>query len=130
MYQTAKWLHRYGYFGPAGADILETQDGEFYIVDLNVRTSGSLGLPLMQTHFTSRGLQCASSISATVRKSRDEFCEQWRGELESGQLCIVAWYQDKNVGLSYVDVVVGAEDDEHLTEMLSKIRSLTEQVTF
>lgn len=130
MHQTAKWLHQHGYFGPAGADILETQNGEFYIVDLNVRTSGSLCLPLLQTHFTSRGFQCASSISATVRKSRDEFCEQWRGELESGQLCIVAWYEDKNAGLSYGDVVVGAEDEEHLTEMLSKIRSSTEQVTF
>ncbi len=128
--QTAAWLSEQGYFGPAGADILETKDGDYQIVDLNVRTSGSLCLPLMQSHFTSRGLQCASSLSVTVQKSRQEFCEQWRDELESGKLCIVAWYEDDDAGKSFGDVVVGAEDDDALSEVLAKIRELTEQVTF
>jgi len=128
--QTATFLHKKGYFGPAGADFLETKEGDLQIVDLNVRTTGSLLLPLMKTHFTSRGYHSASSLSVTVEKSRDEFCEHWRPELEAGQLCIVAWYEDLNAGKSYGDVVVGAEDDEGLTEMLAKVRESTEQVTF
>jgi len=128
--QTAELLHKKGYFGPAGADFLETQDGDLQIVDLNVRTTGSLLLPLMRKHFTSRGYHSASSLSVTVENSRDEFCEQWRKELEAGQLCIVAWYEDLYAGKSYGDVVVGAEDDDRLTEMLAKVRESTEQVTF
>lgn len=128
--KVGKFLHQHGYFGPAGVDILETKDGDYQIVDLNVRTSGSLALPLLRTHFTSRGFYSASSISVTVEKSRDEFCQQWRVELEAGQLCILAWYEDQRAGKSYGDVVVGAEDEDHLAQMLEKVRKDSEQVTF
>ena len=125
-----RWLHQQGYIGPAGVDILETLNGDFQIVDLNVRTSGSLSLPLLRTHFTSRGFFSASSVSITAQKSRDEFCEQWRAELEAGQLCILAWYEDHHAGKSYGDVVVGAKDEKELETMLEKVREVSEQVTF
>jgi hypothetical protein len=125
-----QFLHKQGYIGPAGVDILETKSGDFQIVDLNVRTSGSLSLPLLRTHFTSRGFYSASSISVTVEKSRDEFCQQWRTEVEAGQLCILAWYEDQRAGKSYGDVVVGAKDEADLTKMLEKVRNVSEQVTF
>ena len=124
------WLHKQGYVGPAGVDILETKSGEFEIVDMNVRTSGSLCLPLLQTHFTSRGLHWASSSSVTVSESRRGFCEQWRAELESGHMCIVAWYEDGNVGKSYGDIVVGAEDEATLAQILDSVRQVSESVTF
>ena len=125
-----RWLHQQGYVGPAGVDILETQSGDFQIVDLNVRTSGSLSLPLLRTHFTSRGFYCASSVSITTQESRGDFREQWRAELEAGQLCILAWYEDHNAGKSYGDVVVGAVDENDLETMLEKVREVSEQVTF
>ena len=128
--KTASWLHRHGYSGPAGIDILETKEGSYEIVDLNVRTSGSLNLPLMRKHFTSRGMHCASSLSITVADSREEFCEHWRTEIESGQLCILAWYEDGGAGKSFGDVVVGAKDDESLVDMLAKVRKASDQVTF
>lgn len=126
----ASFLHGQGYVGPAGADFLETKDGDFQIVDLNVRTSGSLCLPLLRTHFTDRGFYCASSLSVTVQKSRTEFCEQWRAELELGQLCIVAWYEDNNAGASFGDVVAAAEDENALGKMIAKVREYTDTVTF
>ena len=124
------FLHKQGYFGPAGVDILEMKNGDYQIVDLNVRTSGSLSLPLLRTHFTSRGFYSASSISVTVEKSRDAFCEQWQAELKAGQLCILAWYEDQRAGKSYGDVVVGAKDEDDLAKMLEKVRKVSEQVTF
>lgn len=126
----ASWLHKQGYMGPAGADILETRAGDFQIVDLNVRTSGSLCLPLMREHFTSRGFMSATSISITIPQSREEFCEKWREEVESGQLCILAWYEDEYAGKSFGDVVVGAEDEERLSEVLERVRRVSEKVTF
>ena len=128
--KVAQWLHDQGYIGPAGVDILETKNGDFQIVDMNVRTSGSLCLPLLRTHFTSRGFYCASSSHITFRESREEFCEQWRAELESGQLCIEAWFEDENALNSYGDVVVRAEDEVRLAEMLDRLRKVSDQVTF
>jgi hypothetical protein len=37
---TAKFLHDHGYFGVVGIDVLKTQDGGHYLVDLNPRLTG------------------------------------------------------------------------------------------
>ena len=126
----ATWLHEQDYLGPAGVDLLQTQDGDFQIVDLNMRTSGSLSSPLLRTHFISRGLQCASSVSITVQVSRHECFRRWRAELESGQMCILAWYEDGYAEKSFGDVVVGAEDEVRLEGILNRVREVSEQVTF
>lgn len=154
MRQTAEWVGKRGYIGPVGIDILETKkipedeqlqkngvssaDGEktaHYIVDLNVRTSGSLALPLLKGHFTSRGLTCASSFSTTVKGSRKEFMETWREAFESGRMLIMAWYEDKtsNGGEeveSIGDVVVGGKDEKDLQHLMKRVRESTEEVTF
>lgn len=160
MRQTAEWVGgRHGYIGPVGIDILETKDvpkGELeelqkngvsetddgqktaqYIVDLNVRTSGSLALPLLKGHFTSRGLTCASSFSTTVKGSRVEFMETWREEFESGRMLIMAWYEDNNATgngekdvKSIGDVVVGGKDERDLQDLMKRVRDSTEEVTF
>lgn len=128
--RTGHWLHEHGYIGPAGVDILESKDGDLQIVDLNVRTSGSLCLPLMRNHFTSRGFHFAVSMSITAEESRQAFCKQWQGEIESGQICILAWYEDDNHGKSFGDIVIGAEDEARLQKALDKVRKATGQVTF
>lgn len=128
--RVATYLHKEGYIGPAGIDVLQTRYGDFQIVDMNVRTSGSLCLPLLQKHFTSRGYDSASSLSVTVTESRTDFCKQWSTELQAGQMCILAWYEDDYAKKSFGDVVVAAEDDHRLAEMLEKVRAVSEQVTF
>ncbi|EGO53237.1 hypothetical protein NEUTE1DRAFT_73672 [Neurospora tetrasperma FGSC 2508] len=154
MRQTAEWVGKHGYIGPVGIDVLETKDipkdelvqgngissadGEKtaqYIVDLNVRTSGSLALPLLKGHFTSRGMTCASSFSTTLRGSRKQFMETWREEFETGRMLIMAWYED-NTGNeekeveSIGDVVVGGKDEKDLQDLMKRVRESTEEVTF
>ncbi|EAA36255.2 hypothetical protein NCU01860 [Neurospora crassa OR74A] len=154
MRQTAEWVGKHGYIGPVGIDVLETKDipkdelvqgngissadGEKtaqYIVDLNVRTSGSLALPLLKGHFTSRGMTCASSFSTTLRGSRKQFMETWREEFETGRMLIMAWYEDdigneeKEVE-SIGDVVVGGKDEKDLQDLMKRVRESTEEVTF
>ncbi|KAL0468834.1 hypothetical protein QR685DRAFT_445226 [Neurospora intermedia] len=154
MRQTAEWVGKHGYIGPVGIDVLETTDipkdelvqgngissvdGERtaqYIVDLNVRTSGSLALPLLKGHFTSRGVTCASSFSTTLRGSRKQFMETWREEFETGRMLIMAWYEDdtgseeKEVE-SIGDVVVGGKDEKDLQNLMKRVRESTEEVTF
>jgi hypothetical protein len=140
MLEIAAWLHKYGYFGPTGADILETApvDSEstdstasFHIVDLNVRTSGSICLPLLRGHFLKRGFSCGSSFTITVKATRDEFVKQWRAEFESGRMCILSWYEDWSAGTSSIaDVAVGGEDESRLHEEMKKVRDTTDEVTF
>ncbi|KAJ4379061.1 hypothetical protein N0V85_008888 [Neurospora sp. IMI 360204] len=113
-----------------GIDILETKDipkdgeqlqhngissvdGEktaHYVVDLNVRTSGSLALPLLKGHFTSRGMTCASSFSTTAKGSRKEFM------VEGG----VRNWANADHGL----------DEKGLQDLMKRVRESTEEVTF
>ncbi|KFA46857.1 hypothetical protein S40293_10954 [Stachybotrys chartarum IBT 40293] len=131
----ARWIQGHGYIGPAGADILETaassdDKDNFHIVDLNIRTSGSLCLPLLRGHFTSRGLPCASSSSVSTRMNRKNFIALFSKEFSSGQMCILSWYEDTESGMSVADVAIGAVDEQGLEEAMKRMAQVTEQITF
>lgn len=132
MQRIAGWIAERGYVGPVGADVLETEQGELFIVDLNVRTCGSVSLPLLRGHFEGRGLGCASSFSIAVKGGRREFVEKWRAEFEEGRMLILSWYEDPDLekGGSVADVVVGGEDEDRLQELMRRVRESTEEVTF
>lgn len=144
MGRIAEWLgKRHGYHGPVGADVpvLETRTaGEtesndlretaHHVVDLNVRTTGSMYLPLLRGHFTSRGLDCASSFSVAVKGGRDGFIEKWRGVFESGRMVILSWYEDTTTGRSMATLAIGAEDEEALRDMTAHVNDTVEEVTF
>jgi hypothetical protein len=123
------WLQSYGYIGPAGADVLKNADG-FHVVDLNVRTTGSCCLPLLRTHFTSRGLGLASAFSIDVQQRRDEFLDIFRAEFHEGRMCILSWYEDKETGSSLAEVAIGGEDDDKLQELIDRVNEMSNSVTF
>ncbi|ROV91364.1 hypothetical protein VMCG_09707 [Cytospora schulzeri] len=142
MEQTAQWLSKgQGYHGPVGIDILETEmvgdtarhNGErppLQIVDLNVRVAGSMSLPLLKSHFTSRGLQCASVSMVTMRHGRPEFIARWKDDFESGRMIIISWYYDPGTNTSLGSIVVGGEDENILHEIIEKVHRTTGGVTF
>ncbi|KAK2053358.1 hypothetical protein LY76DRAFT_609200 [Colletotrichum caudatum] len=101
-----------------------------HIVDLNIRTSGSLCLPLLRRHFTSRGLMSGSSFSISCRQGRDDFIASFRDDFAAGRMCIVSWYEDPATGASLADVAVGAEDERGLRRAMQRVRDATEEVTF
>ncbi|KAK1658676.1 solid-state culture-specific ATP-grasp domain-containing protein [Colletotrichum godetiae] len=116
-------------------DIPHATDGKsdfpnFHIVDLNIRTSGSMCLPLLRTHFATRSLWSASSFSISYDKSRDAFIESFREDFEAGKMCIISWYEDPDTGCSLADVAVGAEDVDGLRRAMKRVRDATEEVTF
>ncbi|AEO64907.1 uncharacterized protein THITE_2047631 [Thermothielavioides terrestris NRRL 8126] len=143
--QIAAWVRERGYVGPVGADVLTTgtlaeaesgagQDSEdgggCFVVDLNVRTCGSLALPLLRGHFLERrGMACAGSLSVAYRGGRGEFMERWRAPLEKGRMVILSWYEDPRGGGSIGDVVVGGEDEGRLKELMQAVRESTEELT-
>ncbi|KAK2041765.1 hypothetical protein LZ31DRAFT_471851 [Colletotrichum somersetense] len=137
----AAWLRSHNYVGPAGADQTnghtngdhaepEEDLSHFHIVDLNIRTSGSLCLPLLRRHFTSRGLMSGSSFSISCRQGRNAFIASFRDDFAAGRMCIVSWYEDPATGVSLADVAVGAEDERGLRRAMQRVRDATEEVTF
>ncbi|RYP75778.1 hypothetical protein DL770_007345 [Monosporascus sp. CRB-9-2] len=144
----ASWLRSYNYVGPVGVDVLETaatdknsrmehcehgpvdELANFHVVDLNARTSGQLCLPLLRTHFTSRGLDSASSFFIRVWKKREAFVRAFQEDFETGRICILSWYEDPESDMSLGNVAVGAEDLNRLKEDMQRIRGVSEEVTF
>ncbi|OLN85235.1 hypothetical protein CCHL11_04389 [Colletotrichum chlorophyti] len=108
----------------------EEDFSNFHIVDLNIRTSGSMCLPLLKGHFTSRGLWSGSSFSISSKQGREEFIESFRYDFEAGRMCIISWYEDPDTGVSLADVAVGAEDQKGLRKAMKRVRDATEGVTF
>ncbi|TDZ41321.1 hypothetical protein CTRI78_v009766 [Colletotrichum trifolii] len=108
----------------------DDQFQHFHVVDLNIRTSGSLCLPLLRTFFTSRGLWSGSSFSISSKRGRDDFIEHFRDDFESGKMCIISWYEDPDTGFSLADVAVGAEDQSGLKKAMKRVRDATEEVIF
>ncbi|KAJ0166366.1 hypothetical protein CTA2_7575 [Colletotrichum tanaceti] len=102
----------------------------FHVVDLNIRTSGSLCLPLLRTHFTSRGLMSASSFSIGCAQGRDAFIADFADDFAAGRMCVVSWYEDPDTGASLADVAVGAEDEAGLRRAMQRVRDATDTVTF
>ncbi|KAL8756014.1 MAG: hypothetical protein Q9184_004636 [Pyrenodesmia sp. 2 TL-2023] len=131
MEEIGAWLHGYGYFGPCGADILEAMNSDdpaersttMKIVDLNVRTSGSLILGLLKGHFSGgRRLHEATVLSVTTKMTRGSFVGKLNDEYRAGRLVIVSWCEDVESKVSYGFVVVGAPNAEALDREVAKIK--------
>lgn len=149
-----RWLQDYGYVGPVGADVLETaapstSDNEgndtattghpdsyddamsrLFITDLNVRTAGSLCLPLLRGHFVKRQLLFASSFSLSAQSSRESFSLMFSHEIEVGGMVIISWYEDHTTGVSWADVVVGGVDREELNKIILRVKEAADEVTW
>lgn len=142
MAQTAEWLNKeHGYFGPVGIDVLESelpavQNGDtdaktcLFIVDLNVRTSGSMSLPLLKGHFTARGMTCASTCTISTFKTRDAFIEQWKRDFMSGSMIIMSWYESPESKMSIGSIIIGAVDRTGLESNIARLRRYTDEVKF
>lgn len=139
MQKIGIWLYKYGYYGPCGADILETASEDsnrdesttLNIVDLNVRTSGSLVLGLMRGHFFERrGLHEASSFSVNVKMSRESFIKKFESHFREGKMVIVSWYEDLESGVSFGNVVIGAENKQELDNKVTEVKKVATEIHF
>ncbi|QPH09537.1 hypothetical protein C2857_000369 [Epichloe festucae Fl1] len=107
MGKAALFLHQKGYYGPAGIDILTNAAGEQYIIDLNVRITGTFILGLVTGHFTKRGLDRAMVEAAYFSCSRTAFEEAFARAIQDGRIIITAWTYDESVSLSFGVFIIG-----------------------
>lgn len=123
MGKIGKFLHQKGYYGAVNADVLEDTSGNQYIVDLNVRMPGSYVLGALKTHFwVQRGLTCASLLfKSLLRTSRKSFIQALGDDFTGGRIVITAWHGDEVSERSFAHLVVGAEDEAGLVEIVQRV---------
>ncbi|GKZ22850.1 hypothetical protein AbraIFM66951_004974 [Aspergillus brasiliensis] len=120
----AKALHNKGYYGPAGADIMTDANGDFVVVDINPRVTGSYHLGLLRSHYMQRGLYEAAVLSRLeIPCTRNAFEELFAVEIAQGRLIINAWVIDSKKETSHAVVTVGAEDSVKLGRMIRVIET-------
>lgn len=121
MAQAAEFLHQKGYYGPAGIDILTSTSGKQYIIDLNVRITGTFNLGLVTGHFTKRGLGKAMLKAAYFSCSRAEFEQHFAAELHEGRIIITAWTYDESIALSYGVFMIGGSNSPEIKRQLMEV---------
>ncbi len=80
--ETAVWLHRQGYRGPASADFLVTRlaDGSVvvYVCEINARVTGATYPAVMARHFHPEGAWLMRNLELSVPLAGDELLERLR----------------------------------------------------
>lgn len=65
----------------------------------------------MRGHFSERRcLYEASSFSVTVKMNRESFIKIFERQFQEGKMVIVSWFEDRNLAVSYGNVVIEAHD--------------------
>lgn len=125
MNQIAQFLHQRGYYGPAGADIVTGDNGKHYIIDLNVRVTGTHPLGPLAGHFTQRGLTNATIITEFFTCTRSDFERAFKAEIADGALIFCSWVRDEVIGLSHGGVAIGGADTEKLEDLMARVLALS-----
>lgn len=116
-------LHKEGYWGPVGADIMEhPENGSLFVIDLNVRMPLSLVLYALRTHFTSRGLGMSIAyecIMATL--SRDELEKKFEQEFSEARIVLLGGTKVGQDGKWAYGMVVAGEDQKAIDELTDRI---------
>lgn len=120
--EIGKVLHDQGYFGPCGADIMETEDGTQYVIDLNVRTTTSTILGCLRGHCEKRNFNVCSVYECLLLSlSREDLEQKFEKEFEEGRFILLG-----NTRLGKKDkwaypVVIAGEDQETVKALGAKI---------
>ena len=126
----AAFLHSKGYHGPAGADIitddLNVSNPKEWVIDLNVRMTGSLTLAFLKGHFSDRRNLHEACITQRFKfqLGRDSFRNYFAQEVREGRLIIVAWFHDPTADLSWGNLILAAEDGEKLKSLTRRVRKI------
>lgn len=116
------YMHKLGYWGPLGADIMTDTDGGQLIIDLNARVTGSHPLGALRGHFVRLGLNVANIFSCLMlRLTKEEFEEEFRQQLLIGSIVVNAWIHMKDGKTSMATVALAAEHREELNELVERL---------
>lgn len=117
----AIYMHNLGYHGPLGIDVMTSDTGEHWIIDLNTRPTGSHPLGYMTNHlYHRRGFKHAVVyFPVYLRLSMTDFYEEFRTELDAGRIIIAGWSHEPGNRSSVTTLIIAGEDDTAI-DMVSR----------
>jgi ATP-grasp domain len=116
------YMHKMGYWGPLGADIMTDPEGRQMVIDMNVRVTGSYSLGVLRGHFGRRELNVAVLFfPLMLRLTQDKFEAEFKDELHFGSLVVNAWVRMRNGKTSMTTVTLAAEDKDKLNEFVERV---------
>ncbi|KAM4059845.1 ATP-grasp domain-containing protein [Hirsutella rhossiliensis] len=121
--EVARCLHRKGYYGPVGLDVITNASGEHFIVDLNARVMGTYHLGPLTNHFAQRGLSKAAVVLEYFTCPRAAFEEAFADEIRDGSLIITGWTHGESMRLSHGFLTVGGSDSSEMEKILEKVKA-------
>ena len=62
--------------------------------------------------------------------TRESFIQNYEDQFQEGKIVIVSWYEDIDSGVSYGNIVIGAQDKQGLEEEVAKIKELASETHF
>ncbi|KAJ5339148.1 hypothetical protein N7452_005876 [Penicillium brevicompactum] len=120
--EVAEYLHDQEYFGPVGVDIIVDSNGNSFIIDMNIRVSGTYHLGCLRSHFVQRGLfevLLVSSIDLEVGKH--EFQQLFENEVVEGSMLFTSWTTNMPERPNNAAICLAAADKFELEELVTRV---------
>ncbi|MFH7026626.1 MAG: ATP-grasp domain-containing protein [Heteroscytonema crispum UTEX LB 1556] len=111
------YAHQQGYFGIIGFDVLEDQDGQFYLIDANFRINGSTPLCLQRHTLLKLGKEVAKySSDYRMGGTLDSILVTFKSELERKDFIILSALEKVKYRKIYTEIY-GIVAGETIKEM-------------
>lgn len=122
---TSNYLHKHGYFGMVGIDILEDRDGVLHVIDANIRVNGSTPLCLQRHTLQALGKHVAKYSSGyRMDGTLDDVLVALKPELDKRDLTIVSALEKADHGKIYCEIygIAAGESVEELQLIETALR--------
>lgn len=116
-------LHKEGYYGPVGTDIMEDpKTGNLFAIDFNVRTPLSLLLYLLKGHLSTRGYGMSIVYECTFLKvPREELENRFRNEFEEARVILLGSTRMGRKDVWAYGMVVAGEGKEQIDDLSDRL---------
>jgi len=119
-----QYAHQQGYFGFIGFDVLEDQDGQFYMIDANFRVNGSTPLCLQRHTLLKLGKEVAKySSDYRMQGTLNSILVTLKPELERKDFIILSALEKVKSGKIYTEIygIVTGETIEEMQHIEQKL---------
>lgn len=112
----SRFLHKHGYFGVVGVDVLEDMDGQMFVIDANIRINGSTPLCMMRQDMIKENKEYAKfSTGFVIDCPLDEGLVRLKRDLQHKDFVIVSaleFVEDRKIKTQIYGIVAGETLDQ------------------
>lgn len=112
----SRFLHKHGYFGVVGIDVLEDADGQMFVIDANIRINGSTPLCILRQNLMQEKKEYAKfSTGFVIDTTIDEALVRLHRDLEHKDFVIVSaneFVDDRKIKTHIYGIVAGETLDQ------------------